>query len=74
MIRKLADWLAGWLAGWRATLEIKRNNPELYAFLCSDESRDPANYTEVGPPGEGRVFIHGSALETLRGLGEESQP
>jgi hypothetical protein len=39
-----------WVQGWTTTLSIKRNNPELYAFLCSDESRDPANYVERQRP------------------------
>lgn len=46
MIRKFIDWVQGWMT----TRSIKRNNPELWEFLCSDESRDPANYVEVTRP------------------------
>jgi hypothetical protein len=42
--------LIRWISGWYETLKIKWNNPELYAFLCSDECRDLANYTEVARP------------------------
>jgi hypothetical protein len=47
-VRKLLAWIDGWMATWR----IRRNNPELYSFLCSDESRNPDNYVEVHRPGK----------------------
>lgn len=42
--------IRNWVTTWRTTLKIKWNNPELYAFLCSDERRDLGNYTEVTRP------------------------
>ncbi len=36
--------IVNYLIGWQITRRIKKNNPELYKFLCSDASRDPANY------------------------------
>jgi hypothetical protein len=46
VIRKVIEYVQGWMV----TRDIKRNNPELWAFLCSDESRDPANYVERQRP------------------------
>jgi hypothetical protein len=46
VIRKLIEYVKSWMV----TRDIKRNNPELWTFLCSDESRDPANYVERQRP------------------------
>jgi hypothetical protein len=63
---KLWDWLMGWYH----TRQIKKNNPELYKFLCDFEFNED-NFEEV--PGKPGVYLHKNVLETMRQLGEDNR-